>query len=676
MLRCSAALEIAAPLKLAKSSASSSKPPPWINDRVRSIRRSCRQAERKWKSSKDLQNHIAMKTLLKELNCIIKEERAKYFSNLIASNHRNPRVLFSTINSLLHRSPVPSEIVSSERCEAFQAFFLDKVSTIRAQIIPLLCTLPHRVVGQTLNSFVPVSQSDLLKIISSMKSSFSPADALPSRFLKEASPFLSTDILAIFNKSLSSGVIPSIFKSAIVQPLLKKSNLDSSNLNNFRPISKLPFLSKALEKVVYSQLLTFLNDNALFELFQSGFRSQHSTETALLKVLNDIRMNSDVGKCTVLMLLDLSAAFDTIDHNILLDRLENWVGVTGSSLEWFRSYLSGRTFAVSIGNASSGHAGLTCGVPQGSILGPLLFCIYLLPLGHIIRNFDVSFHFYADDTQIYFAIDPPDSVKTSETSPVSPLLSCLHAIKSWMSNNYLMLNNSKTETIVFGPKSRREGINQLLTGEGIQCTQEVRNLGVLFDADLKFTKHFSNITKTAIYQIRNIAKIRSFISFNTAETLIHAFVTNHLDYCNSLFSGLPKTSINRLQLIQNTAARILTKSRKYDHITPVLASLHWLPVAFRIDFKIVLFAFKALHGSAPVYIRDLLTKNEPTRTLRSADKHLLTPPDTKLVTEGGRSFADRAPFLWNKLPLEIKRATSVCHFKSLLKTHYFRMAFN
>ena len=193
-----------------------------------------------------------------------------------------------------------------------------------------------------------------------------------------------------------------------------------------------------------------MNNNSLFEIFQSGFRSNHSTETALLKVLNDIRMNSDAGCCTVLMLLDLSAAFDTIDHNILLDRLENWVGVTGTALDWFRSYLSDRTFSVSLGNVSSTHADITCGVPQGTILGPLLFCIYLLPLGLVIRNFNVSFHFYADDTQIYFCIDPSDS---ATVSPVSPLINCLTSIQSWMSNNFLMLNNEKTEIVVFGPKS-------------------------------------------------------------------------------------------------------------------------------------------------------------------------------------------------------------------------------
>ena len=509
-----------------------------------------------------------------------------------------------------------------------------------------------------------------------MKSSSTPADALPSRFLKEASTFLSPDILTIFNKSLSSGVFPSTFKSAIVQPLLKKPNLDTSDFNNFRPISKLPFLSKALEKVVYSQILSFLNNNTLFELFQSGFRSNHSTETALLKVLNDIRMNSDVGHCTVLVLLDLSAAFDTIDHNILLDRLENWVGVKGTALDWFRSYLQNRTFAVSMGTASSKYADLTCGVPQGSILGPLLFCIYLLPLGQVIRGFNVSFHFYADDTQIYFSIDPSISTTASQPCPVSPLLTCLAAIKSWMSNNFLMLNNDKTEVIVFGPKTHREGISQLLNTQGLQCTNEVRNLGVIFDSNLNFSKHFSNITKTAIYQLRNIAKIRSFISFSDAQTLIHAFVTTHLDYCNSLFSGLPKTSINRLQLIQNTAARTLTRTRKYDHITPVLTSLHWLPVAFRIEFRINLFVFKSRNNLAPTHICDLLTPYIPERNLRSADNLFLTHTNINLVTEGGRAFTAKAPSLWNKLRLEIKQATSLPTFKRLLKTHYFRLAFN
>ena len=246
-----------------------------------------------------------------------------------------------------------------------------------------------------------------------------------------------------------------------------------------------------------------------------------------------------------------------------------------------------------------------------------------------------------------------------------------------MSNNFLLLNNDKTEVIVFGPKRHRASVSLLLESQGLKCSNEARNLGVVLDSDLNFNKHFSNITKSAIFQLRSISKIRSFISFSDAQTVIHAFVTNHLDYCNSLFSGLPQKSINRLQLVQNTAARVLTKTRKYDHITPILASLHWLPVALRTDFKMLLFVFKSRIGTVPVYISDLLSPYTPTRTLRSSDQLLLEVKTANLVvTEGDRAFAVRAPHLWNNLPLVVRQATSLTTFKTLLKTHFYRMAFN
>ncbi len=157
-------------------------------------------------------------------------------------------------------------------------------------------------------------------------------------------------------------------------------NLDNTVLSNYRPISNLPFIGKIIEKVVFNQLNNYLNSNGYLDNFQSGFRVHHSTETALIKIINDIRFNSDSGKISVLVLLDLSAAFDTVDHNILLERLENWVGLSGMALKWFRSYLEGRGYYVSIGEHKSKWTSMTCGVPQGSILAPLLFSLYMLPL--------------------------------------------------------------------------------------------------------------------------------------------------------------------------------------------------------------------------------------------------------------------------------------------------------
>ncbi len=174
-------------------------------------------------------------------------------------------------------------------------------------------------------------------------------------------------LLIIMNRSLESGIMPYCLKHAVVYPLLRKQNLDSSVLTNFRPISNLPLISKILEKIVFSQLQRFLADNSMFETFQSGFRKCHSTETALLKVLNDILISCDSGDFAILVLLDLMAAFDTVDHAVLIDRLEHCIGLRGVALDWFKSYFANRSFSVKMGEHYSSNAFLSCGVPQGSI---------------------------------------------------------------------------------------------------------------------------------------------------------------------------------------------------------------------------------------------------------------------------------------------------------------------
>ncbi len=201
-------------------------------------------------------------------------------------------------------------------------------------------------------------------------------------------------------------------------------------LSNYRPISNLPFICKINEKVVFNQLNKYLNSNGYLDNFQSGFQVHHSTETVLIKIINDIRLNSDTDKISVLVLLDLSAAFDTFDHNILLQRLENWVGLSGMVHKWFRSYLEGRGYYVSIGEQTSQWMSMTCGVPQGSILAPLLFRLYMLPLGQIMRKYQIAYHSYADDTQIYLALSPKDY------SPIDSLCQCIDEINSWMCQKF------------------------------------------------------------------------------------------------------------------------------------------------------------------------------------------------------------------------------------------------
>ncbi len=319
-------------------------------------------------------------------------------------------------------------------------------------------------------------------------------------------------------------------------------------MNNYRPISNPPFLSKIIEKAVFHQLNDILRQSNFYDVFQSGFRQHHSTETSLTKVINDICLNTDSGKMSVLVLLDLSAAFDTVDHIISLKQLENWVGLSGTELNWFRTYLENRKYLVSIANFTSEQTKITCGVPQGSILGSLLFNIYMLPLAQVIKNNYISYHSYADDTQIYITMSPGDQ------GPVQALGKCIEEINDWMCLNFLQLKKNKTEVIVFRAKEKRLQVTTELQSIHLKTTNQARNLGVMMDSDLYFEKHIKEITKSAYYHLKNISRINDLMSQQDLEKLVHAFIFSWLDYCNSVFTGLPKKSIRQLQLIQNSAA--------------------------------------------------------------------------------------------------------------------------
>ena len=664
---------------------------PWFNADIKAAKLWRRQLEKQWRKSHLETDHEVFKAQRTLVNIKIEQAKTRYYKEAIKSCN-NQKEVYQVTNKLLYKgkvSSLPSHTSVEELANRFADFFTDKIVKIRrvlgsdvfTQDTPdsNIETPSNTSKPPELSSFEPASQEEILKLIKESASKSCSLDPIPTWLLKECQEVLLPVITHIVNLSLSTSTMPSELKEALISPIVKKALLDSEILKNFRPLSNLAFLSKLIEKVVAVRFTNHLQINNLCENMQSAYRKFHSTETALLRVQNDILQAIDSEGAAILVLLDLSAAFDTIDHKILLSTLTTEFGITGNALSWFDSYLSDRYQSVTINGVSSQKHKLQFGVPQGSVLGPLLFTAYTKPLGRIIKECGLQYHLYADDTQLYLAFKPTEGAAQVALEQIQK---CVKKIKDWMAENFLKLNDDKTEVLVITKNTNlSKNINNQLSpiqiGESVVDPKEnVRNLGVIFDSVCSSEKHVSNICKSTYYQIRNIGLVRRYLDIESTKTLVHAYVTSRLDYCNSLLYGIPKELIQKLQRVQNTAARLITKSKKYDHITPVLKKLHWLPIEQRIVYKVLLLVYKALHDQAPQYLKELLVLYSPSRDLRSKDKFLLDDVTTRYKKYGDRTFGKAAYLLWNKLPAEIRLLPSVESFKSQLKTHLFKQAYN
>ena len=375
-------------------------------------------------------------------------------------------------------------------------------------------------------TFESVTDVFVLKIINSASAKSCELDPIPTTLLYENRDILLPTITNIINTSLTTGIVPPDLKTAIVKPLLKKPSLDKNLLKNYRPISNLSILSKILEKVVLHKLLSHLQENNLSNPFQSAYRAGCSTETVLLRIVNDILSALDNDNISVLLLLDLSAAFDTLDHQILLSRLNSVFGIQSTALQWFHSYLSDRYQSTSVNNSSSSPSQLMYGVPQGSVLGPILFVLYTTPLSDIIANHSVNHQLFADDTQLQKSA-PLNEV----TNLTKELNACTDNIKTWMTENQLKLNDDKTEALLFPfssslkPSTVPLPDSITLRSHNIPFSDSARNLGFILDSKLSMKKHIIKICQTAYFELKRISSIRRFLTEDATKTcyFLHPF---------------------------------------------------------------------------------------------------------------------------------------------------------
>jgi hypothetical protein len=473
--------------------------------------------------------------------------------------------------------------------------------------------------------------------------------------------------------SFNSGRFPSAYKTGHVIPLLKKAGLDPEDASNYRPITNLTNISKLIERLVLSRIKTHVCDSPNFSRNQSAFRTGHSTETALLKICDDLNVDFDDRKCNFLLSLDISAAFDTILHDKLLSRLQSDFGFTGMALQLLQSYLCNRQCYIAMGDSRSAPWACHQGVPQGSVLGPLLFSLYVSPISRIFAKFGVCYHQYADDIQLYLGVKP------SMSPDLKAITQCIDSVIHWFLLNGLLLNPNKTEAIAFGTRTQLAKLDKshvIPVGDAnIPCHDSVKILGVVLDSTLSMDSQVNAVVKSCNYHIRALRHVRKRLNIESAKTIACGLVTSRLDYCNSLLYGTSERNLHKLQCVQNSLARVVLQQPYRASAQPLLRKLHWLPVAYRIKYKVAAVTYNTLTRGQPAYLQSSLQRYSQSRNLRSNDQNLLVAP-RRSTNAAARGFSSSGPHIWNCLSPFTRSSTSHEMFKSRLKCEFFNDAFS
>jgi hypothetical protein len=644
-------------------------PVPWMTKDILSLMAHRDYLFRKARKSGDVVTMNSYRQLRNRVKQLLRNSKLRYTRSLFSNNKQTSSAMWRKLKSLGFGKqqnsiaiPVPINDLNTFFTSFFQSSNNKYVEDYR-----------HHLLQTPVNTnivrfyFKPVISSDVLKAIRRIQSNATGSDNIPISLVKKILFAVLPIVTLIYNTSLRSGVFPSQWKSAIICPINKTPA--PKTCQDYRPISILPALSKGLERIVHHQISEFLKNNDLLNIYQSGFRPNHSTETALLRVADDIRLAMDNRQGTILTLFDFSKAFDSVNHSLLLAKLRA-IGFSNEVLTWLGSYLADRRQCVRVGSVLSTWEAVTCGVPQGSILGPLLFSLYVNDIYTEIKI--CKFHMYADDLQIYTYFTPAN-VNTA----VEIMNSDITNIVEWTKKHGLKLNPTKTQPIVISYNRLRTCINMNdihhITVDGVELPyyDKVKNLGITFNNTLTWTETVVDKCNKVFAAIHSLKKLQNFLPLHIKLLLVRTLIFPHFTYCSSVINDMTVALSDRLQRSQNYCVRYVYNLKRDDHVTPFYIRSQMNKLIDSRKIKILSLTHLILKTGYPKYFAENLTflSEVSVRNSRTGSSILRMP--LHRTTVYGKSFVVTACRLWNSLPLPIRSIENRARFVASLKQYYW-----
>ena len=604
-----------------------------------------------WKEYRRMRNNVTTK---------IRKARRDYYSNKLSAAE-NSNQIWNILKDVLPNKTASqtghSTSSTNSQANKFNKHFANVGSELASQIPQVSRDANQNKISESTFDFTSVTEDEVLKTLMRMKNKKSVGlDGISLHILKLSTPVIVPPLTHLFNKSLSEGLFPSQWKMTKLIPLLKSG--DKSCPTNYRPIAILPCVSKVLEKIVQKQLTSYLKANDLLSEAQSGFRDKHSTTTALLKVTDDWLLAIDKGLYTGAIFIDLKKAFDTVDPIIMLQKLKR-MGFSDACLAWFRSYLTNRKVGTFLNSSMSNFSDIHHGVPQGSILGPVLFVIYINDIVSQVKNCRI--HLYADDTVLYFSHNDPTHIE-------NVLNNELKRVYDWMCVNKLSLNLQKTESFLIGSRSllsRRNALRIKLCGQEIKHKETVKYLGVTLDQQLKWDVHINALFVKAGKLVNYFGRLRHVLNETCLKMLYNSLILPLFDYADLIYGSSALKYTSQLQKLQNRAGRIILRINPYKHVSnhEIHQILNWDSLNTRRTKHLNTMVFKCLNDYSAPYLKKPFDFISCNYSLRSTGTLSLPKPKTEYCR---RMFLYRGACNYNKLPSESRCCSSITDFNKMI----------